>query len=129
MKVRKFNKEDLLMMNEWAKFYNDLPFPPGHVPAESTFVAYENGEPQMVCSVILTNTDFAWLENLVGNPNGNRSKDLLSKFVDYMNEFAKNEGKKMFFGMSKHPKTTELYKRIGFTNTLNNVDTFAKEIK
>lgn len=129
MMIRNYNIEDLLMMNEWAKKYGDTPFSERQVPTESTFVAYENGEPQLVCSVIKTNTDIAWLDNLIGNPNKNRNKTLLKEFLEYMTFYAINSGKSILFCMSKHPKTTELYKKLGFTNTLKNVDTFYKEIQ
>lgn len=127
-RIEQFDAEKhLAIMNSWAAAHGDIPFHMDQLPP-TTFVAYENDEPQMAISIILTNTKVAWIENLVGNPNNQRSKMLNFALYEHMLTVCRDNGKRLLFCISRNPATSLYFQKYGFIKTLSGVETFFKEI-
>ena len=97
---------------------------------ETSYVMFCDNEPILFISLIMTNTEVIWLENLIGNPEykGAKRKECANLFLSYIDNVAKTNGKKRFFCMSTNEKTTQRYIELGFKKTLENVSTFVRSI-
>lgn len=97
---------------------------------ETSYIMYCDNKPILFISLIMTNTEVIWLENLIGNPEykGQKRKECANLFLSYIENVAKTNNKKRFFCMSANEKTTQRYIELGFQQTLSNVSTFIRSI-
>lgn len=97
---------------------------------ETSYIMYCDNTPILFISLIMTNTEVVWLENLIGNPefkNQNR-KECGILFLNYIENVARSHDKTRFFCMSTNEKTTQRYIDLGFHKTLDDVSTFVRSI-
>lgn len=130
IRFEKFNASDHLeeILVWWA--YRGETGPTLEMIPETSYIMFSDNKPILFISLIMTNTEVCWLENLIGNPQqkGPNRKECGALFLSYIDNVAKANGKKRFFCMSTNEKTTQRYIELGFHKTLDNVSTFVRSI-
>lgn len=128
-KIRLYTSDDYKTLCSWYEIHKETPPAKEFLP-NSTFILEVAGEPMMSVSLILTNTPIAWIENLVSNPHqkGALRVSAVNEMELFLQRFAKDQGYKRLFGMSKQEKLIKRYKGLGYTMTAEKVVTFTKEI-
>jgi hypothetical protein len=131
MQIRSYRESDFAMLNEWWRRHDELGPLPSMVPAETTWVLEIDGCPALSVSLVLTNVpEYCYVENFIGNPElaGPARQSAVADLLQYIEEFARSKGYRRLFCMAHRGPLKQRYQEIGFTQTLDNVGTFSKEI-
>lgn len=123
--IRNFKRSDYPMLEEWAggRFA-----PLERIPEESSFVLMKENMPAMAITLIMTNTDIAWMENLIGNPKIKNRPGALRMLVRHLEQFAKMRNKKTLFLMSARKGTDRIWKSMDFQFGMDGLKTFVRGI-
>lgn len=131
MNIRLYKDSDYEMIVSWH-LKAGMGFIPKDFISETSYIAENKGIPIYFSSLFLTNAKaVCWMENVIANPDTNKElrEDGLQKLTNHLESEAKNNGSKRLVIFSYNDKVKNVYKGLGFTKTLDNVTTFAKEIK
>jgi hypothetical protein len=128
-RIEQFKASDYPMLKSWWDFHGEMA-PELEMMPETSYIMYFNNEPILSVSLLLTNTPIAWAENFIGNPElkGDIRKECGYIIVHHLEKVAKEHNKTRIFCMSMNKKTTKRYIDLGFNKTLDNVNTFTKEV-
>lgn len=128
MNIRLYKKEDYELVKSWWLAAKEFAPLEEMLPEESTFILEINNEPKICLTTYLTNCKFfAYLENFVKDPNFN-NEEAIQKLVSHVEKFVKDKGYRVLFCLSYKDKLKERYEELGYTNTLNNLSSFNKEL-
>lgn len=131
MNIRNFKQSDYPMIYNWWSVQKEQAPLLGMLPEESTFVLELNKQPALCVTIYLTNTkELAYVENLVGNPElkSKERKEATYHLNEHLKEFAKSKGYKRLVCMSEKAQLKNYYTSLNYTETLNNVSTFVREL-
>ena len=119
--IRKYNESsDFVMLHRWNAVYGALGPSKPMIPIESSFVLEMDNEPAAFLSVILTNVNFCYMENFVGNPKFKYKRlEELKALINHAAQFAKERGHDRCIAMTSHPKLAARYQLYGFEPTIN----------
>jgi hypothetical protein len=128
--IRNYNKTDYEMICSWWNSADMQAPTPGLIPSESTFLIEVENKPVMSIALFLTNTEMAYLENFIANPEfkSTMRKHVSQLIVNHAIGFAKNLGYKRVCCLSVHDKTSKRYEELGMRQTTENLKSFVKEI-
>jgi hypothetical protein len=129
--IRHFQAKDFPEVVKWWNQHQQVAPRLDMMPEESSFIVECEGLPLAAITVYLTNASFAWLDNLVGNPEApkDQRKKAVDALVKHCELVAAELGKLNLFCMSHDKATTRRYVGLGYLPTLSNVTTHSKEIK
>lgn len=114
--IRNFSTKDYETIHSWYEAYNEYPTPLKHMPEETTFVIEEDGILVASLGYLMTNTEIAIIQNVIGNPKVNRTyrKLLVNKLFDFLYEHAKQNGFNLLIGFTFHEKLAKRYKDLNW---------------
>lgn len=108
---------------EWGKFFK-FPYPPKNMLPLNALggLKITNKEGLDVCAGYLyeTNSDIAWLEWIISNPNikdKKQRKEALTELIYYLTLHAEQKGYKAVFSSIKHKGLIEKYKQNGYSES------------
>lgn len=119
---------DFAILKDWWKESHIL-FNIDSIP-DSTYIVSRNGLPVISGSLFLMNCpNGCMVENVIANPclKGNR-EGALEFLFENLEQIAKDKGYKSLVIFSYKEKVKDLYTKLGFMKTLDNVTTFCKEL-
>lgn len=128
--IRNFKDEDYEMICSWWN-RADMPSPSkGLVPNESTFIFELESKPVLSIAVYFTNTEMAYLENFIANPDFKSPvrKQASKLIVDHAMCFAKGLGFTSICCFAVNDKTAKRYEELGMRKTVDNLKSFIKEL-
>lgn len=127
--IRKYKVEDLTMLQSWYSAIG-WTLKETSLPKDTTFVLEVDNIPVLSgCLFLMNCEDACMIENFIGNPEHKElRKDKLPILLKHLEQEAKKAGYKTVVLFSFEDKLKKLYENLGFTKTLDNVTTFAKEI-
>lgn len=135
MKIIHFNESQHgEEVRSWWKKLNEVSATKEMMPEESSFVLLApNDKPWMFITVYLLNIkEFAIVENCVSNPSlpGGEARKLAGEYLNrFLDIWVKEKGYKKIFCLAPNDGLAKRYKELGYTQTLDNVKTFIKELK
>lgn len=100
------------------------------VPEDSTYIVEDAGKAILCVSLYLTNCSLAYVENFVGNPqaSGPLRQAATRALLAYIAQQASRRGYTRLICLAPNLKLRDYYKKIGFTQTADNLFSFSKEI-
>lgn len=131
MIIRQYRKSDFGMIRRWWIDQGEVAPTEGMLPESSSFILEdEYGIPLLCVSLFLTNCELAWVENFVGNPQlrGELRQAGTILLLDHIAQFAAKLGYVRLVCQASNDKLRAYYSKIGFTETLSGLTSFAKEI-
>lgn len=129
--IRNYNQDDFSMLLKWWILQNEFPPTKEMLPEESTFICEYENIPLVSITLYLTNSkEFCLLDNFVGNPEwkGILRKSASREIIKHAEKVAKELGYKSIMCMAYKPNLKEYYPSFGYTQRLDNVSTFNKEL-
>lgn len=126
--IRPYSSNDFPMISEW---WGSEPAPLESMIPETTWVLELAGRPALSVSLILTNvSEYCMVDNFVGNPalKGPERASASFYLLQYIEDYARTLGYRRLFCISYRSKLKELYERLGFGRTLDDVSTFVKNL-
>ena len=129
MNIRLYNKSDYEMIKNWWIDSNECPPFEDMLTEDSTFILEMHGKARMCISVYMTNCKaIAYLENFIKDPNFKDSNTCSKILVEHAEKFAKDNGFRHLVCLSYKEKLKTRYEKLGYSNTLNNLSSFCKEL-
>ena len=132
MSIRPYTAADYPIIDAWWQFYSEIGPTQEMLPEESTYIYEDRGAPVLCVTLYLTNTkEFCMVDNFVRNPGFKdlHRKQAITELLAYIENKAKGMGYKKMLCMGYRDKIKNIYRDLGFVSTLNNVETFIKEVK
>ena len=101
------------------------------LPTDTTYILEVDNIPVLSACLFLMNCkDASMVENVIGNPEYKElRKGKLPLLINHLENEAKNLGYNTLVIFSFEDKVKSIYENLGFKKTLENVTTFAKEIR
>lgn len=96
--------------------------------SRNTFYLRDRNLVLYVFSIYKTNSKIMWIENLIRNPGVKGSYSLMRKIVKFIIQKAEDKKIKALFAMSMSPRTSLLFKKLGFTCAVESLSTFVRRI-
>lgn len=131
MVVRNYNEEtDYATLVSWWKEQGLAPAWKALLP-ETTYIAEIDGVPVVAASLFLMNVpDAAMMENLIGNPSykGKGRREAAQAVLAHAEGEARKRGYRTLVLFTAEDRLKDLYRGVGFQETLTNVTTFSKDI-
>lgn len=129
MKIRNYTKEDFNTVISWWKSIGQHGPTEKQLPEESSFVLEINDKPVLMVSAYLTNTDVAYLENLISDPEFKQDRKQYTQLImDHLFNFVKSKGYKYAVSFTTHEKLVKRNLNIGFDKAVDNLYLLAKEL-
>ncbi len=96
----------------------------------TTYIATYEGAPAVMLSLITTNTDRAYLEYALGNPDmkGPIRRQLFKDLVQYVQDVAQGLGYSKLICLAPNTKLSEYYASLGYSPNLSNLSLMVKEL-
>lgn len=128
--IRKYENSDYETLKSWWTQVDEQAPTAGAIPTSSSFILELDNKPAISLSVCLTNTDVAYLNNFIGNPEvkGSERKKCGNILFEYAEKFSKVLGYNKLFCFVKNDKLVERYKHFGLTVENSNIKVMSKEI-
>jgi hypothetical protein len=129
--IRPYSKTDFAMLDQWWRTSGELGPLETMIPPESTWVLEIDKRPALSVSVIRTNVrEYCYVENFIGNPElkGPLRKEATLSLLQYIQNYARERGYRRMLCLAHRGPLKARYQEIGFTQTLDNVASFSKEI-
>lgn len=129
MKIREYIDSDFDLLVGWWNSFKEVP-PTKDLMPESSFILEVDSIPRVSISLILTNTKYSYLENLISNPeiSADKRNIAVKTIVSYAEEYAKSLGYKYLVCFSYKDKLKARYQQLGYLRTVDNLSSFVKEI-
>ena len=131
MNIRQYKESDYEMIASWWMRSTGGYLPKTFI-SETSYIVENKNIPIYFSSLYLTNCNgCCWMENVVANPDTDKDlrEDGLEKLTNHLEKEAKDNGYRHLIIFSYNDKVKNIYKGLGFIKTLDDVTTFAKEIK
>lgn len=129
--IREYTQADFETIKSWWEGVKMYGFSESFIPEESTYIALWRGEPIASISLVKTNVkEYAWLENLIGNPemDGGEREYAVSSLVKYVESKAKSLGYEKLLCIAPNGKLSNRYLEMGYVPSLSSVTIQVKEL-
>ena len=129
MKIRRFTSLDFELLQSWAKANDVQVFDRGMLPS-TTYLVENEGRDMASLSLITTNTDRAYLEYALGNPElkGAARREAFAYLVQYVEELARGLGYKTLSCLSPNDSLGAYYTSLGYQANLPDLCLMLKEL-
>lgn len=129
MNIRNYKKEDFKLIKSWWASVGQYGPTEKQMPEESSFILELNNKPVLAVSAYLTNTDVAYIENLITDPSFKDNRKVYTNAImDYIFKFVQLNGYKYAVGFTTHEKLVKRNLNMGFDKAVNNLYLLAKEL-
>jgi len=127
--IKKYNSGDFEMIKSWWDDKNEIA-PTKDMLPETTFILNIGSTPSLCVSLYLTNSGHCYIENFAGNPlmKGSIRKEAGQFLFEGITGYAKSLGYNKVVCFAHVDKLKERYKQFGLVPTLDNIQSFVKEI-
>ncbi len=128
--IRNYTSSDYNTISNWSHQRGMGVLKESMIPS-TTYIVEKEGQPVVTGCLFLMNCEAGCMvENILSNPEFDGNREGATQFLfSKLEDKAKNLGYNTMVIFSYEPKIKQLYETLGFTKTLENVTTFAKEIK
>ena len=126
--IRNFKKADFEAVSGWWKTIGEHGPSIEQLPEESTFVLAIDDEPALCLAVYLTNTDIAYFENFISDPEFKGRQVATQALLEHAWSFARSKNYKYSVGFTTVDKLTQRYLDMGYDTKVNNVTILGKKL-
>lgn len=133
--INAIEEKDYEQFVEWGKFFR-FPYPPKNMLPSSGFggLKLTNEDGVDLCAGYLyeTNSDIAWLEWIISNPNVKDKKirkESLTELIYYLTLQAEQKGYKAVFSSIKEEGLIEKYKQNGYLESNRSSKELTKKLQ
>lgn len=129
MNIRNLKSSDYELISSWWKDIGQHGPTQGQLPEDSSFILELDNKPILTMSVFLTNTDIAYFENLISDPNFKHNRKFYTQaLMDHSFSFAKSKGYKYAVAFTTNEKLVNRNLKIGFDTAVRNLFLLSKEL-
>lgn len=130
MNIRRYTYKDFETVQSWATGYDVGVFQPSMFPP-STYIVESEGKAMAMLSLITTNSDRAYLEYALGNPEaeGHARRFCFTKLVQYMEDLAKGLGYDKVVCLAPNEALSDYYSTFGYSPNRPGLTLMVKEIR
>lgn len=131
---RMLEEKDYYTLLKWWKKYNFAAPPQDFLPDNGTcgiMLEDELGVEYCAGFIYFTNSKTCWMEFVVANPEirGREKRNYaLNQLIDYLSQFAEEEGAKWIFTSVRHKGLAERYSECGFSVGSTNTQEMIKQL-